>query len=110
MPILYFIKQGTIRDFGIETLTSQEVIDKIVAVDQIPIVPAQQPLPVATPAQAPIQTVPEVAPTTSVPASQPSTIDTTHISTPSASSITVNSADNLKKAEQNNENKAKKEE
>lgn len=29
LPILYFIKQGTIRDFGLETITSQEIIEKI---------------------------------------------------------------------------------
>ncbi|RCH88797.1 UBX domain-containing protein 4 [Rhizopus stolonifer] len=35
VPILYFIRQGTIRDFGIETITSQEIIDKINATNTI---------------------------------------------------------------------------
>ncbi|KAI9483909.1 MAG: hypothetical protein EXX96DRAFT_648574 [Benjaminiella poitrasii] len=29
IPVLYFIKRGTIRDFGTETITSEEIIDKI---------------------------------------------------------------------------------
>lgn len=32
VPILYLIKQGTIKDFGVETVTSQELIDKIITV------------------------------------------------------------------------------
>lgn len=32
VPILYLIKQGTIKDFGVETITSQELIDKIITV------------------------------------------------------------------------------
>lgn len=29
VPILYFIKQGTIKDFDTETITKQELLDKI---------------------------------------------------------------------------------
>ncbi|GAN03127.1 UBX domain-containing protein 4-like isoform X2 [Mucor ambiguus] len=82
VPILYFIKQGTIRDFGTETLSSQEIIDKINTVNQISTVPVS--------ASAP------AAPATPVPASQPPTNDTTHI------------ADTVRRTEQNDETNSKK--
>ncbi|KAL0145963.1 hypothetical protein V8B55DRAFT_1466789 [Mucor lusitanicus] len=90
VPILYFIKQGTIRDFGIETLTSQEIIDKINAVNQISTVPAQQPA--------------SVAPATPVPAPQPPANDTTH----TVDTASTSNTDTTRKAEQNDEINAKK--
>lgn len=94
VPILYFIKQGTIRDFGIETLTSQEIIDKINAVNQISVVPAPQPASAPAP----------VAPATPVPAPQPSTNDTTH----TVDTASTSNTDTTRKAEQNDEINAKK--
>ncbi|KAI8377371.1 hypothetical protein BD560DRAFT_390901 [Blakeslea trispora] len=35
VPILYFIKQGTIKDFGTETISAQEIVDKIDASNKI---------------------------------------------------------------------------
>ena len=35
VPILYFIKQGTIKDFGTETITGREIIDKIATIIEV---------------------------------------------------------------------------
>ncbi|CEP12960.1 hypothetical protein [Parasitella parasitica] len=96
VPILYFIKQGTIRDFGVETLTSQEIIDKINAVNQISTVPAPQSLPVSTTVAAT-----EAAPATPAPAAEPST-ENTNV-TPTTSS--THSADSSKNVQQHDERK-----
>ncbi|CAO3633508.1 unnamed protein product [Mucor fragilis] len=88
VPILYFIKQGTIRDFGIETLTSQEIADKINTVNQISTVPASAP----------------VAPATPVPAPQSSTNDTTHV----ADTTSASNTNTVRKAEQDDEINTKK--
>lgn len=44
VPIVYFIKQGTIKDFGIETITGEEIVEKIVQLNEF--VTPQQPSPV----------------------------------------------------------------
>ncbi|KAL7309297.1 hypothetical protein PS15m_011401 [Mucor circinelloides] len=93
VPILYFIKQGTIKDFGIETITSQEIIDKINAVNQISTVPVQQPVSTSAPV---------AAPATPIPAPQPPTNGTSSTSDAASASKTV------KKDEQNDEIRSKK--
>ncbi|KAI8645084.1 hypothetical protein BD408DRAFT_474601 [Parasitella parasitica] len=100
IPILYFIKQGTIMDFGIETLTSQDIIDKINAVNQIPSAPPQEPMSVLTAAAT------EVDPAIPVPVAEPSVENTN--ATTSANSI--HSIDCSKNVQQHDQNKAKKEE
>ncbi|KAK4517228.1 peroxisomal copper amine oxidase [Mucor velutinosus] len=94
VPILYFIKQGTIRDFGIETLTGQEIVDKINTVNQISTNPAQQPVSASVP----------VAPATPVPAPQPPMNDTAHI----VDTASASNTGTARKAEQDDEINIKK--
>ncbi|KAG2206696.1 hypothetical protein INT47_003638 [Mucor saturninus] len=47
VPILYFIKQGTIKDFGIDTITSDEIVEKIIQVSEM----GQPPIVAAVPDQ-----------------------------------------------------------
>lgn len=57
VPIIYFIKQGTIRDFGIETITSEQIVEKIIQVSEIgsqPIAVPEQTVTPSEPASVPV--------------------------------------------------------
>ncbi|KAI9246581.1 hypothetical protein EDC94DRAFT_388431 [Helicostylum pulchrum] len=66
VPIVYFIKQGTIRDFGIETMSSEEVVEKLIYVNEM-VTP--QPSPVS--AQVSEQSATNAPPPVNIPASIP---------------------------------------
>ncbi|OBZ89602.1 UBX domain-containing protein 4 [Choanephora cucurbitarum] len=52
VPILYFIKQGTIKDFGTEAISEQEIVDKLNALNKVqPSAAPTMPISNTTPAE-----------------------------------------------------------
>ncbi|KAI8082261.1 hypothetical protein BDF21DRAFT_258728 [Thamnidium elegans] len=101
VPIVYFIKQGTIRDFGIETMSSEEVVEKLIQVNGI-VTPQPSPVSAQVSEQSATNAPPPVnVPASTLPTSEPSSIPP--VSVPS-------SIPNAQSSSNTEETKAKKEE